>query len=206
MLDLLRSARAERLQRVSLSDCARKDLKWWLTFASSWNGVGLMMSTDWSDGPVLFCDASKAGIGGWFPAERRWLVASRPSTVGGHDTLSHDASMRSTLVELFGCLVVVTTWAPLLRGRNVTVRCDNTGACAIADSGTSASPPLMDVWRSILAVAAAHNFCVRVVHIAGADNIEADALSRQDVPKFRAAQPSARPLPCPTPPVCLTEW
>lgn len=206
LLDTLRDAKRSGATTVQLDASAMKDIRWWLSFAKDWNGVGCMFSVNWSGGPTIYCDASKVGVGGWFPVERRWLVAPRPESILGWEALGSQQALRSTLVELYGCLVVLTTWAPFLRARAVTVRCDNTGACAVAHTGTSSSPAVMDVWRSILALCARSDFCVRLLHIAGSDNASADALSRQDLVRFRQLQPDALPSQDAVPMVSLTEW
>jgi len=59
-------------------------------------------------------------------------------------------------------------------------------------SGTSKSRPVMELLRHLFFVCAQHNFAISAVHIAGAANTIADALSRFCMQVFRQHAPQAR--------------
>ena len=65
------------------------------------------------------------------------------------------------------------------------------GACQKGWSRDPRLMPLLLLWF----LGASHSFTFRVEHVAGRDNSTADTLSRLQLERFRALQPTARPTP-----------
>jgi hypothetical protein len=82
----------------------------------------------------------------------------------------------------------------------VLVRSDNAAALT---SGTARDPVLMHLWRCLQFFLAHYDIHLLARHIAGINNIAADALSRDKLPVFFQCQPQANPSPPPLPPALL---
>jgi hypothetical protein len=211
ILDLLRTALRSRMTSISISTDTQLDLRWWLNFLDTWNGVSIIRDPCWPAQATLYVDASGVGIGAWFaPA---WFSAPPPepllSLANSAESRPADASaatIRSTLYELYAAATALATWAARLRGTNVTVFSDNEGAVSLSAKGSSRSADLMHIYRAMLFTAAQHDFSFRLVHLPGVTNVLADHLSRLQVDAFMARVPtaSAEPSPLIIPP--LFRW
>ena len=80
--------------------------------------------------------------------------------------------------ELVPIVIACAVWARYCRGCAVTVHCDNTGAVAVVNSGYSHESPIMHLLRCLFFIRATYQFSPYAVHILGAQNSWADALSR----------------------------
>jgi len=177
---------------VPLSDGFRDDARWWLRFASEWNGVELV-------GPrravradlqlELFTDASGSMIAGLFG--RQWFQVPLPD-IGGQVSKKDSIGIK----ELYAVVTAAFTWGHLLRELHVSFRVDNSAAVAAICSRTSRNPHMMALVRHLLFAACIHHFSFDAVHIPGAQNSRADALSRNLLSRFFSLFPDADRSPC----------
>ena len=174
--------------RVTISTETKRDLDWWLTFLPAWNGIAPMLHPTWTPpGDLnLFTDASLIGYGGMCGSA--WFAETWPS-----QTLAWCTSM--SWLEVIPILAACAIWGPSWRGCRLIFHCDNSGVVGACAKGWSRDPRLMSILRQMWLLAASHAFTFRVEHVTGRDNGTADALSRLQLHRFRALQPSAQPTP-----------
>ena len=167
---------------VTLPPAAVQDLQWWWQVlrvdSSIWDGarqctvasLDLVRGefTDAKSGAVVFTDASGAGFGA------AWDAAELQGEFTPQQRRSHIAWL-----ELTAVVRALQAWAPRLRGRKVLVRSDNTQAVAAVNHGSTRVRDGRSLCRQLAEVAIRGGFEVRAEHIAGADNVRADRLSRQ---------------------------
>lgn len=77
--------------------------------------------------------------------------------------------------------------------------CDNTVVVAVINSGYSRDANLMHLLRCLFFIAAHFDVHIKAVHVPGVKNVAADALSRNDLPRFLQVVPKAAHLPTPIP-------
>ena len=83
-------------------------------------------------------------------------------------------------------------------GRRLLFHCDNIAVVSIVNSGSSRCPLVMCLVRALYHIAVSYNFDVKLIHVPGVDNIEADLLSRDLIMRFKSlfgAQYAAAPTP-----------
>ena len=142
--------------------------------------------------------ASTVGFGGYFNG--KWFQGRWPP----HMALSKETGISIEWQELFPIVVACTIWYPHFAGKRLQFWCDNESVVAIINSGHSKAPRIMDLLRSLTLISMKHNFFVRARHVPGVSNEIADALSRFQEERFRAAAPRANRDPCPIPPSLMT--
>ena len=79
---------------------------------------------------------------------------------------------------MFNITVALKLWADIWKDRVVCIHCDNQGALTVCGSGKTKGSFLNWCLHSLWFNAARNNIQLRVVHIAGRENVIADALSR----------------------------
>ena len=101
--------------------------------------------------------------------------------------------------ELLPILLEVAVWGPKWRGRQIVCHCDNMAVVAVVNSGYSRDTTMMHMLRCLFFLVAFFQILIRAVHIAGISNRAADALSRNDLPRFFQVVPEAARAPTPLP-------
>jgi hypothetical protein len=154
-------------QKITLSDPARRDIEWWLSALTEWNGTTLVPE---SIDIQLTTDASGSGWGAFIPGKEAagfWdrSMSKRPSNT------------RELMAVLMGMLSLVED----LKGHSVQVLSDNVTTCAYINHMRGSSIDLHDIATSIWACAAENNILLSAHYIAGKNNQKADALSRLPV-------------------------
>ena len=96
-------------------------------------------------------------------------------------------------------VVAVTLWGKLLSGKRIIIRSDNTTAVAIINKNTSKCPKIMRLVRFFVLQCLNSNISFTAKHIPGKVNPIADALSRFQMARFRAAAPDADLIGTPVP-------
>ncbi len=150
----------------------RSDVAWWEAFLPAWNGTSMMrcvlkaaiMSDAFSN---WGCGAFTSG-GEWFQLE--WLEVMRE----GHITVK----------ELLPVVMAIAVWGHQWSGQSVRCQCDNAAVVAIINSGTSKNERGMHLMRSAFFFQARHDIRVWAEHLPGAENRNADTLSRNDCTSF----------------------
>ena len=175
---------------ITLNSQARADILWWLDFLPQWAAVSMIPQslTIRSTDIKLFSDACKIGYGATYGNE--WIQGTwTPNQLA----LSIDYR------ELFAIVAAAFTWGHLWRGQRIVFVTDNKPITKIWDKGTSPTKAIMSLIRPLYLFAARVGFTISFKHIFGSHNVAADALSRFQMERFRAAMPHANTLPTPTP-------
>ncbi len=147
---------------------ARCDLRWWSTYASSWNGVTLIDPP--STQHHLFTDASGTkGLGGIY--NNHWFSTRVPRRFRGS---KRDIQFK----ELYAVLQAILRWGHLWRHSHVHFHVDNQAVVAALSDHTNRSPHLVKLLQHILMLAAALEFSFSSSWLSSADNALADAASR----------------------------
>lgn len=180
-----------------------KDLKWWHTFARSWNGKAVLPTEpNASNQLVIYTDACDTGYAAlcnteWFAGQ--WTEEERQ--------LARRADRESMpWKEMYAIVRAASTWGHTWRGRNVLARCDCQPVVMAWQKGDSQSPGLATLIRTLLFISATHDFCLSMLHIPGVDNVFADLLSRSQVATFLAQSKVHSRLPTTPLPLPVHDW
>ena len=196
MFELL-SITAKSQHHIRLNQAFRSDLLWWHTFLSSWNGVSMMRGLQSiSPNEKVFTDASGVtGCGAWWG--KSWLQLK---WVAGMAFGSLPITQKEVLPVVLACVVWGWQWYQ----KTVLVHCDNEAAVTVLNSGYSRDPHIMHLLRRLFFIKAHFQINLRATHIPGAENIQADAISRDlIVALFFSQVPEACRSPTPIPPPVL---
>ncbi len=171
---------------VRLSREARSDIEWWWQFSAGWNGIKLLRNpAEARPSTTLVSDASGSwGCGAhwgsqwfqlpWAGQAERWHITAK---------------------ELVPIVVAAVLWGRDWKGRMVLARCDNSAVVSIIGKGSSRDREAMHLARCLAFFQAEFDVVLVASHIKGAENVLADALSRNNVAKFRAHCPQAATEP-----------
>ena len=183
MLDVLRASKGNP-RSFRLSEGFKLDLEWWQENMRGWNGISCFPAAHPSNSVDLefATDASsEIGYGGtlgncyfhglWEAFEKR----------GGHKVIG--------LLELVCVYFACETFAEQLRGKRIKVHCDNEGDVHILTGNSSKKPAYNAVLRALHTCMVQYDFTLVAVHKKGSLNVCPDALSRNDLPKFKAVTP-----------------
>ena len=184
-----RFARVPQHYQITLSQESRLDILWWKVLLQGWNGKSLILYRE--DTPALdlglFTDASGLiGWGAFYGKEGRWIQGRWEGEVS-HYSIEYK--------ELYAVVAACSTWGHLWSRLRIVLHCDNASVVACLNSGTSKSPAVMTLLRSLFLVCSKHNFAISAQHVAGKVNLIADALSRGLLQVFRQRAPAARAAP-----------
>jgi hypothetical protein len=179
------------------------DVSHWKTLLHEWNGVSVLYDASWllSDRIELFTDACEDGYGGVFGNE--WFAGRWSPAVWGEAL--HDLSKRSMpFLELYALVSAAVLWGEKWKAKKITFRCDCMPVVQAIGRGSSRSRGMNHLLRILCRDACINGYDFRAEHIAGADNVAADALSRWgDCQEFRAVCPNSSELPLPCPAISL---
>ena len=96
-----------------------------------------------------------------------------------------------TVKELVPIVISAAIWGHLWREKTVLVQCDNMAVVSIINRGSSKNKEAMHLARCLAFIAGKFEFHMEAIHIKGANNILADALSRNNLPLFQSLYPQA---------------
>jgi hypothetical protein len=173
----------------ALSAALQADVCWWQRFIGEWNGISILYEADWSDAAKLrlYTDACSAGYGGVY--QRQWFAGAW--TAQQEAEAQRDARDSMPWKELFALVTAAATWGSQWQGMKVEFFCDCLPVVQALHKLSSKRPAIMQLIRTLLLIAAQHQFAFRVRHVAGSLNCAADALSRGNVQMFMANNPQA---------------
>ena len=164
LLDLLRG---DPLPKYQISESARADLKWFISYLKDWNGVAYIPSTSVSK--TIYTDACMKGIGA---TDGHRAYAAQLST---HTSDNYHI----TEIEGFNVLLACQAFlGPAQAASTVVVRCDNMPAVQVFATGRGSNPVLLDVARKLWYLQATNHINIVFIHIPGELNQDADDLSR----------------------------
>ena len=195
MIDLLTKP-TQPSDRIRLTIAFRKNIHWWQTFLTSWNGRSFFHEDEWlsSSSLELFTDASHIAFGAYFAGE--WFSCL---FTDHHIPLSRSITFK----ELYDIIAAVST---SLASQNVLFHCDNQSVVHILSSGTSRCKHIMSMLCYLFYICASHNIMLHAVHIPGVTNCFADCLSRLQVTKFYRLCPTTSKHAMFVPRVSLTNF
>ena len=177
MLCLLRSMSTNQ-SVVKLSECFRKDLRWWSLFVNKYNGVSFIPSSIWNEPDVVFStDSCLTGCGG--VCGKEYFHVDFPSAIVNLDLRIHH-------LELLGVLLGVRSWGYKCQSMKLQVFCDNQASVDVINSGKARDKFMASCLRELWLEVAMFGFELRAVHLPGVDNRIADSLSRWNIhPKYQ---------------------
>lgn len=190
---------------VAVDDETRADLKWWHSHLKAWNGRSLLLFDDLfvsapnaalnlNDSTLrLATDACRTGFGA--ACGTKWIAGQWTNHELRTAHRAKDVSMPH--LELRAILIAVNTFATHLSGHRVVLYSDCQPAIAAVNGLDTREPQMMAAVRTILWIAAKHNFALRIVHIAGTDNLVPDMLSRGQIHEALAQHPHLDRSPTP---------
>ena len=108
-----------------------------------------------------------------------------------------------TIKEMITIVIAAVLWGQSWRGKSVLIQCDNMAVVHIVDQESSKNKVAIHLARCLSFTSATYEFHLSASHIKGADNILADALSRDNLPLFHPLRPQAEPFPTPVPTALL---
>lgn len=188
MFELLKGV-SRKQHFIRLNKSFHSDLRWWQLFLSSWNGVAMIGSQEWSPAFHLYSDASGSfGCGAWW--DQSWLQIKWPRDL-------QDWAIAAK--ELFPIVVAAMVWGKRWAGQSIMVHCDNQAVVEVVNSGYCKDPIMMQLIRCLFFISARFEISLRAIHIPGHLNTGADAISRNNLPLFHSQVPRARPAPTPIP-------
>ena len=171
---------------IRLNSGFRSDLHWWHLYLRQWNGVLLLAEHVYHPPDIeLLTDASGSwGCGGtmgqdWFqcPWSKQWL------------------GVNIATKELVPIVVAVAIWGPHWPSCHIHVRSDNMAVVAILKTRSSRDDCVMHLLRCLHFFCAKYGVRISATHIAGVENVAADALSRNNLQLFFLSCPKAQPQP-----------
>ena len=186
---------------VKINEECREDVRMWLYFLSSWNGVSVFYNTHSisSDDLNLFTDASLTiGFGGYFNG--LWFSEAWPDDISTYVPLQSDETISIAFCELYPIVVAAKLWGHMWKRQRIVFLCDNMSTVAIIQKGRSKSQHIMPLMRSLTMLSARHQFTFASVHLPRKFNELSDALSRLQIDKFHHMAPWASPVPTLVPP------
>ncbi len=175
---LLLSVRDNRGNRsVRVTPGIRADLDWWRRVLPEWSGVATIAKPVWSDAAdiELFTDScSDFGMGGVWGDEffsEQW---------SGEDLASAFRFQRVSvpLLELRAIVRAAELWSGNWSGKRLRFRTDCLPVVFALNKGTTRMAAMADQLRTLSELAVLHQFEFCAVHVPGATNLIADALSR----------------------------
>ena len=189
LIDLSSSATALQ-DTIALTATAQEDIRWLQEMLPLWNGKALIRDHYWCKAPdmELFTDASGAGFGGFFQGE--WFSSSWEAFPG------QAASAAIIWREMVPVAMACALWGHRWSGKKILLHCDNKAVVQAWKTGSCKHSGVVELIRKALRISALNNFILLITHIAGADNTIADALSRNQLSRFRSLAPEAESLPC----------
>ncbi len=175
-------------KRIYLHDAALADLDWWHHFLQAWNGKAKFppapSTADYGSSAefTIFTDACEGGMGAWFP--KLGLYCAHQWTEEETARAKRGDSRSMPYLEFRAIVLSVSTWKDELQGKVVLIRTDCSAAQENLLSGRSKDPQTMELIRSLVFLCCQFNIFLACSHIAGTDNVHADALSRFDFSRF----------------------
>ena len=166
MLAILRE-NAHR-SKITLDQNFSRDLNWFLTFPSSFNGVTCIHKTVILEDHTLHVDASFTGLGGVWSNR---VYASPTIQLTKFD-------LKIVYLEMINILVTLRKWKQFWTHSKVKLFCDNKAVVQVVESGKTKDPYLAACIRNIWLLTATYDSDLIVQHIQGTHNIIADCLSR----------------------------
>ena len=165
---LLEALRAAHHNTIKVSEEMKADFRWFTEFCGQWNGKSYIPAVQ--PAREIYVDACLSGIG----------ATDGVRAYGGQVAPIHDGAANITELEALNVVVAVHSLVDNKDKRShIRVHCDNMAAVQVFQSGAGRNPLLLDCARALWMVQALLDIQISYVHVPGARNVVADALSRQ---------------------------
>lgn len=164
-------------QWISVGSDIKADIKWFLHYASSNNGI--FYYTPERSEVHIECDSSLYG-GGGISSEFYYVWVYSQHHMCQYKNIVH--------LEAINLLVMYKTFAPRIStpGVKVVIFTDNQGSSSALETGKTRDETLAKCARELWLVATKYNQVITIRHKPGKDLELADALSRQSRDKAKA--------------------
>ncbi|KAK3104130.1 hypothetical protein FSP39_024643 [Pinctada imbricata] len=182
---------------VRISAEMREDIKMLLFFLDQFNGTYLFNELKWVDSDDLELYTDSAGginLGCAAIFGTHWVFFKWPSK------WKNCPIMRDiTFLELVPIFLAFLIWSNEFKYKRIVLHTDNKGLIPILNRKTSKSKRVMGLVRPLVLCSMLCGIYFKAIHIEGKSNIVADALSRQQMDRFRMSLPNADESPAPIP-------
>jgi hypothetical protein len=178
---------------VQMSEDLKKDFTWWADFLPTWSGTSLVKHTEWLSASSLnlATDSCKSGGGGVYG--KRWFYI--PWTPEILAIARRTKSIDMVFLELYSIAIACATWGHLWSRLRITLHTDSQDCVHAFTSARIANPHSQELFRCITLLQARFDFVLRLEHLAGKLNVQADLISRNHIPRFLSQFPSAFRFP-----------
>ena len=138
--------------------------------------------SDASDRPVDFhlFTAGSFGCGAWWGTA--WLR---------YPWADEAANLSIAVKELLPIVMACMLWGNTWRNKQVLVHCNNQAVVEVVNSGASKDQNLAQLLRCLFFVMADFQLALKATHITGRHNVQADAISRNNLSLFFSQIPNA---------------
>ena len=180
--------RRDSLSLIWINKSIRDDFEWAMRILDNSTGVHLLKSLSWGleDATlIIYCDACPAGMGFWYPGMRIGFYSPTP------------AYPNPDLIFYFEALCVLSAIydahcrSPRLGEGRFVVFTDNSNTVDIFNT-LRALPPYNNILKAAVDIINKGDHNIRVLHVPGAENTVADALSRADFQRALDAVPDLK--------------
>ncbi len=176
---------------VRLSVWERDDIEWWFRLLQCWNGRSLFLFPAWEQAPRIAITSDAAGSIGFAAIYNGvWFAGRWPS--GAED-------VNIAVKELIPIVLAAHIWGSSWERQRIAFRCDNIAVVLVLRQGSCRDRHLAFLLRELSMLAVVKSFTFTAVHVPGARNVQADALSRFDFQAFFDAAPTADLTSVPVP-------
>ena len=167
---------------IYFNDDCRSDMKMWINFLDSWNGVSFFIDSTVSNIDIqLYTDAaSTKGFGGYLAG--RWFVGVWPEELIEH--LPEKKRLSMAFLELYPIVMAAVLWGSRWSKKRIIFHTDNKAVTDILKKGRSRCRNIMLLMRRLTWCAAVNNFCFKAVFVEGINNGIADSISRFQTQRF----------------------
>ena len=174
--------------RVRLDEDSRSDIWWWHLFLERWNGVSFFPAQGYWAASVTSDASGSWGCGAFLSSSAEWFQVEWPPNW---------SSVNIATKELVAAAAI---WGRFWSGKRVMFLSDNQAVVQALSTGSARDPSLLRLLRCLFFFEACFRFEHSASHVAGNDNIAADALSRNNLTSFFASLPQAPRSPLVVPP------
>lgn len=164
---ILALLRAMKGRYASVNDEMCKDLSWFITVLSQYNGRSLIVH-----GPpsvYIEADSCMIGGGGWSGSEC-YSYEYKPACIEGWSISE---------LEAYNCLIAARVFLRETHDAMIQVTCDNSAAVMSLSSGAARDKNILAICRAFWFLAAQKNLRFIFVHAPGTAMVVADTLSRR---------------------------
>jgi hypothetical protein len=179
--------------KVPLTDEFKYDLKWFRAFLVR-AVFPFTLLPDEREDIEIECDACLTGAGAVFNGTEAYSARFDSRALAfAHDVYVDDCAecaafpglhrseckLCISVLELLNCVGALHMWAPHVRGRRVTILCDNMPSVLAIKTGKTKSRNMARVLRNAHLFAAYSDVVLTARHVPGVDMVRTDALSRR---------------------------